>query len=137
MNRNGNPESLVPQDGNLHAVKSGVYSDRVLSDRIEERRAQLRALPWMREVDEIAIGEASRLLARIEAVDADLDERGHFGRNGARSLLEHRARLTRELRAWLKDLGALPSERASWASKLGNGLTFSERVERRMRGEAS
>jgi hypothetical protein len=38
------------------------------------------------------------IVARLEAIDADLDERGHFGRNGARSLREHEARLERELR---------------------------------------
>jgi hypothetical protein len=33
-------------------------------------------------------------------------------------LLQHRARLSRELRAWLAALGALPSARADWTAKL-------------------
>jgi hypothetical protein len=37
-------------------------------------------------------------ISRLEAIDKDLDQRGHFGRGGARSLLEHKARLGKELR---------------------------------------
>jgi hypothetical protein len=131
LNPKGHHKSLIPaQPGNRNAVKRGVFSEQTLASQIEEHRATLRGLPWMQPVDDIAIGEVGKLLARIDAVDGDLAERGHFGRNGARTLLEHRARLSRELRAWLKDLGALPSERASWSAKLGGGLAAA--IQRRL-----
>jgi hypothetical protein len=123
MNSRGNQNSLIPaKPGNTNAVKSGVFSAQALESEIEAYRQTLRELPWMQKVDEIAIDEVANLLARIDAVDLDIAERGHFGRNGARSLLEHRVRLSRELRAWLRDLGALPSERASWSARLSGGL---------------
>jgi hypothetical protein len=118
-NPNGHAATLVaPERGNVRAVRHGVYSERVLAPRIEEYRDELLALPHVAPVDRVAVDECARLLARIEAVDRDLDERGHFGKNGARALLEHRARLSRELRAWLAALGALPSARADWTAKL-------------------
>lgn len=122
MNSNVHPKTLQPfTPGNLSAARHGLWSNRVLAPRIEAYRERLLALPHVAEVDEAAVDEIARLLARIEAVDADLDERGHFGKSGARALLEHRARLSRELRAWLGALGALPSARADWTAKLTRG----------------
>ncbi len=87
------------------------------------------ALPHVVAIDEVAAAEIGTLVARIEAVDRDLDERGHFGRNGARSLLDHRARLTRELRAWLQQLGATPRARFEWARLLARP-TLADEIQR-------
>jgi len=127
MRTSNGTANLIPAEvGNVRAVKHGIWSERVLAPRIEAYRERLLALPHIAEVDEAAVDECSRLLARIEAVDADIDERGHFGKRGARSLLEHRARLSRELRAWLGALGALPSARADWTAKLTRGSLNNE-----------
>jgi hypothetical protein len=100
-------------------VKHGAWSDRALAPEIEAEREALLALPWMREPDALLVDEAARLRARIAAVDRDLDERGHFGRNGARSLLDVRVKLSGALLRVLAQLGATPSERAKWANRLG------------------
>jgi hypothetical protein len=126
-----NKNLVASHPGNINGARHGLYSDRVLAPRIEEYRTQLLALPHVAAVDAAAIDEAARLLARIEAVDADLDARGHFGKGGARSLLDHRARLSRELRAWLGALGALPSARADWVAKLTRG-SLSDEIRARL-----
>ena len=132
-NPNGTPENLVAaHPANVSRVVHGLFSegDRVLAPRIEAYREELLALPHVAPVDAVAVDECARLLARIEAVDRDLDERGHFGKRGARTLLDHRARLSRELRAWLAALGALPSARADWVT---TRLTRRADIEARLR----
>jgi hypothetical protein len=89
------------------------------------------ALPHVVAMDQVAADEIGMITARIEAIDRDLDERGHFGRNGARSLLDHRARLTRELRAWVREFGASPLSRATWAKTLADGGLAGEIARRR------
>jgi len=130
MNQDGHPRTLQPfESGNLAAVKHGLWSDRYLADEIETERERLLELPWVGQVDELLIDEVARTRARIAAVDRDLDERGHFGRSGARSLLDHRARLGGHLLRCLDALGATPAARSKWAAR----LSFSERVERELR----
>ena len=93
-NPNGTPENLVAaHPANVSRVVHGLFSegDRVLASQIEAYRVELLALPHVAPVDAVAVDECARLLARIEAVDRDLDERGHFGKGGARTLLDHRA----------------------------------------------
>jgi hypothetical protein len=133
VNRNGNAEALQPfEPGNLAAVKHGAWSERYLSDEIERERAALEALPWVKEPDALLIDEVARLRARIAAVDRDLDERGHFGKSGARSLLDVRTKLNGALVRSLQALGATPQERAKWATRLAQ-RPFAERVEQAMR----
>ena len=133
MNANGTPSSLVPAEpGNLRAARHGLYSDRVIADEIEAERDALLALPWVKEPDALLVDEVARLRARIAAVDADIDKRGHFGKSGARSLLDHRTKLNGALLRTLAALGATPSERAKWAQRLAQ-RPFSERVEEAMR----
>ena len=118
-NPEGYPATLEHARGNTRAVKPGVYSTRMLAPRAQEVAAQLMELPHVVTIDEMAATEIGILVARIEAIDRDLDERGHFGRNGARSLLDHRARLTRELRSWLQQFGATPRARFEWGAVPG------------------
>jgi hypothetical protein len=119
MNESGHRETLAPfKSGNVAALKHGAFSDRALVEAIEAERTSLLNLPWMTDVDSVLIDEVARLRARIAAVDRDLDERGHFGRNGARSLLEHRARLNNALPRCLAALGATPEARSKRAGRL-------------------
>lgn len=87
-------------------------------------------LPHALPLDRPAAQEIGMLLARIEAVDRDLDERGHFGKNGARSLLDHRARLSRELRNWLREFGATPKARYDFAARMASGSVGEEIAKR-------
>jgi hypothetical protein len=119
-NPNGHQGTLQPfEPDNLAAARHGLWSDRFISDEIERERESLLALPWVKEPDALLVDEVARLRARIAAVDHDLDERGHFGRNGARTLLDHRTRLNGALLRTLSALGATPAERSKWAARLG------------------
>lgn len=135
MNERGHPLTLEHTRGNLRALKSGAFSARTLAPRAAEVAAQLMELPHAIAIDEVAAAEIGMIVARIEAVDRDLDERGHFGRNGARSLLDHRARLTRELRSWMREFGGTPLSRATWAKTLADGGLAGE-IARRRNGDA-
>ena len=54
-------------------------------------------LPHVAGVDVIAAEEIGSILAQLEAIDRDLEERGRVRRGDARkSLLEHKAWLSRE-----------------------------------------
>jgi hypothetical protein len=89
-------------------------------------------LPHTQPLDRLAAEEIASLCVRLERIDSDLDERGHFGRSGARSLLEHKARLGRELRAWLREFGGTPRARWEFAQQL-SGETIGEAIARRLR----
>ena len=128
----GHPQTLQRRHpGNMNAVKHGAYSSRALAPRAREIAAALMELPHAVPIDVVAAEEIGTLVARLEAIDRDLDERGHFGRGGARVLLDHKARLTRELRAWLKEFGGSPKARAEWARTLGAGTLADEIARRR------
>ena len=100
----GHKETLVASHhGNVNAVRHGVHSrtGRVLAPRAAELADALMSLRHVVELDRVAADEVGSIVSRLEAIDADLNERGHFGRGGARSLLDHKARLSKELRQWL------------------------------------
>jgi hypothetical protein len=84
----------------------------------------------VRPLDALAADEIGSIVARLEAIDRDLDQRGQVGRSGARSLLEHRVRLSRELRAWLRDFGGTPRSRADFANRLASSDALSAALER-------
>ena len=104
--------------GNTNAVRHGVYSGRVLAPRAEEIRDALMTLPHAQPLDILAAEEIGSIIAALEAVDRDLRERGP-GRT--KSLLEHKARLGRELRAWLREFGGTARSRAEFARELAEG----------------
>lgn len=115
---------------NLNAVRHGVYSSRVLAPRAREVADQLMCLPHVRPLDALAADEIGSIVARIEAIDLDLDDRGQVGRNGAKSLLEHRVRLSRELRSWLREFGGTPKARADFANRLASSESMAEAITR-------
>src|SRR5437868_9365261 len=114
---------------NLNAVRHGVYSSRVLAPRAREIAAGLMGLPHVRPLDALAADEIGSIVARLEAIDLELDERG-VGRSGARSLLEHRVRLSRELRAWLKEFGGTPKSRWDFADRLASSESMADAISR-------
>lgn len=98
MNRRGNPETLVAtHEGNLNALKSGVQSPRL----IQMRAAAIKLGLEERNLDQagqVVLSEVCRLMALVEAIDRDLDERGLTDRNGKeRYLLQRRERYSRTL----------------------------------------
>jgi hypothetical protein len=144
MNKHGHRKTLqARQPGNTNAVRSGVFSPRVLSPRAEEISRALMAASHTVPLDQIAAEEIGSLVATLEAIDQDLSERGLTDRHGnARSLLEYRARLSGRLERWLSQFGATPASRAAWVETVarGEGLAAAVRREleegRRLRGAA-
>ena len=92
------------------------------------------SLPHVRPLDALAADEIGSIVARLESIDLDLDERGPAGRNGAKSLLEHRVRLSRELRAWLREFGGTPKARADFANRLATSESMAEALTRLRKG---
>jgi hypothetical protein len=118
----GHPQTLVAaHPGNQNGLRHGVYSGRALAPRGAELADDLMRLPHTMPMDRVAAEEIASIVSRLEAIDSDLDERGHFGRGGARSLLEHKARLGKELRMWLAQFGGTPKARAEFAKDLAAG----------------
>ena len=123
MNTKGTKANLVgPHPGNRNAVKSGVYSPRTLAPRAREIADALMGAPHTVALDVIAAEEIGALVAVLEAIDGDLGKRGIVDADGnARSMLDHRARISRQLQRWLGDFGATPASRASWAETVARG----------------
>src|SRR5712692_8973389 len=104
MNLRGNPESLVASHpGNANAVKHGVHSPRLIQARAAEIAAELTQAFEFSPTERLAVHEAARCIAILEAIDRDLDERGLVDKAGKpRYLLNHRSRTSRQLAQWLE-----------------------------------
>jgi hypothetical protein len=109
MNRRGHPQTLVASHpGNLNAVKTGVYSDRLIRSRAAEIEADLTTLVEPSPSQRVAIREVSRSMALLEAIDDELDRGGLVDRRGnARNVLELRSRVSRQLERWLDKLDVI------------------------------
>ena len=101
-NKNGNPGSLVAaQPGNTNAAKYGVYSPRLAAPRAAEIVAEFTQRFEFSANEQIALGGFARAAAILERIDLDLMERGIVDKRGeARSLLNHRARVERQVEHW-------------------------------------
>ncbi len=108
MNKRGNPENLVPaHPRNLNAAKQGVHSQRLIQARAAEIAAELTQSFAFSAPELLAAHETARCIAILEAIDRDLDERGLVNRAGEpRYLLNHRARVSRQLEQWLAKVSA-------------------------------
>ena len=108
MNRRGNPETLVASHpGNQNAVKHGVHSSRLIQARAADIAAELTQSCQFTVAERLAVHEAARCIAILEAIDRDLDDRGLVDDEGTpRYLLNHRARISRQLEQWLQKISA-------------------------------
>jgi hypothetical protein len=108
MNKRGNPQNLVPaHPRNLNAVKQGVHSPRLIQARAAEIASELTQSFAFSPPERLAVHEAARCIAILEAIDRDLDERGLVDKAGEpRYLLNHRARASRQLEQWLAKISA-------------------------------
>lgn len=128
----GHPPTLRHDPGNTVAVQHGVYasSNRVLAPRAREIADALMAAPHTVALDTLAAEEIGALLARIEALDAALEDRKP-GSKGTATLLDLRLRASARLERWLREFGATPAARADWAAQLGRGGLAAEIARRR------
>ena len=103
MNKHGNPSNLIPaHPGNLNAAKHGIHSPRLIQARAAEIADELTQSYTFSPPERLAVHEAARCIAILEAIDRDLDERGLVDKAGEpRYLLNHRARVSRQLEQWL------------------------------------
>src|SRR6266516_1952118 len=101
MNTHGNPRTctlVASHPGNTNAIKNGVYSSRSIEPRAAEIAGSLTESFEFSVVQHIAVEQAARSMAILEAIDRDLDERGLVDKRGeARSLLNYRSRISRQL----------------------------------------
>jgi hypothetical protein len=129
-NPNGNPASLpLAEPGNERALKHGAYSGRRLAERAAEVRDALMELPHAQPLDVLAAEEIGSVIAALEAIDRDLEARGP---GATKTLLEHKARLGRELRAWLREFGGLPRSRYEWARELAGESGLGAEIRKRL-----
>lgn len=103
VNKNGNPGTLVSaHPGNTNAARHGAYSPRLIEPRASEIEEELTRAFEFTATQRVAVHEVARCMAILDAIDRDLDERGLVDRSGeSRSILNHRARISRELDRWL------------------------------------
>jgi hypothetical protein len=108
MNTRGNPESLVASHpGNQNALKHGVHSSRLIQARAAEIATELTQAFEFSPAERLAVQEAARCIAILEAIDRDFDERGLVDDEGTpRYLLNHRSRISRQLEQWLQTISA-------------------------------
>ncbi len=106
MNKNGNPGTLVASHPeNTNAMKHGVYSERRIQSRAAQIATDLIESFEFSVAQRLAVGEVARLTAILEAIDRELDEAGLTNKRGeTHSLLNYRARISRQLHRWLSDL---------------------------------
>lgn len=106
MNKNGHPSTLVSSHpGNTNAMKHGVYSERRIQPRAAEIFAEFVQAFEFSVAQRLAVWEVARSTALIEAIDHELDERGLTNKRGeAHSLLNYRARISRQLLRWLSEI---------------------------------
>jgi hypothetical protein len=92
MNKRGNPETLVSaHPGNMNAVRHGAHSPRLIQARTAEIAAELTQSFAFSPTQRLAVHEATRCMAILEAINRDLDERGLEDKRGRpRYLLNHR-----------------------------------------------
>jgi hypothetical protein len=115
MNKRGNPKSLVASHpGNLSAVKQGVHSPRLIQERAAEIANELSQAFEFSPAERLAVHEAARCIAILEAIDRDLDQRGLVDTEGKpRYLLNHRSRTSRQLEHWLEKVSAAIERQAT------------------------
>jgi hypothetical protein len=133
MNKHGNPKTLVASHpGNLNAVKQGVHSPRLIQARAAEIATELTQAFEFSPVERLAVHEAARCIAILEAIDRDLDQRGLVDKEGQpRYLLNHRSRTSRQLEHWLEKVSAATAREAtSERASRGDFLDYVRALQR-------
>jgi hypothetical protein len=115
VNTGGNPGTLVASHpGNVNAVKQGVHSPRLIQARAAEIASELTHNFEFSPAERLAVHEAARCIAILEAIDRDLDQRGLVDKEGKpRYLLNHRSRTSRQLEHWLEKVSAAMERKAA------------------------
>jgi hypothetical protein len=141
MNNDGTSANLVAaHPGNRNAVRSGIFSrtGRVLAPRAREIADELMTAPHVSTLDATGAEEIGALIALIEAMDADIAERGLTRRGDARALVKLRLQASRRLQDWLAAYGMTPRSRAEFLREhLAGRSLIADLNRRRADAEAS
>jgi len=89
---------VASHPGNFSAVKSGVYSRRLMNARAEEIIRELDLPANLDAAGKLAAREAANLTARIEAIEGELNKNGMSNRKGEdRTLVQRRDSFSKRL----------------------------------------
>ena len=87
---------------------------RLIQARAAEIASELTESFEFSPAERLAVHEAARCIAILEAIDRDLDQRGLVDREGQpRYLLNHRSRTSRQLEHWLEKVQAAIERKAT------------------------
>jgi hypothetical protein len=113
VNKQGHPATLVASHpGNQNAVRHGVYSQRLIEPRAAEIEAELRESHDFSATDGLVLEQVARFKATLEAIVADVDQRGLVNRKGkAHPLLSYQLRVSRLLESAVATISAAIEER--------------------------
>jgi hypothetical protein len=132
VNTSGTPANLVPATtGNTNAVRHGVYSPRSLEPRAQEVTEAIMSAAHTIGIDEVGAQEIGRLVALVEAIDADIAENGLTRKGDARTIVKLRLQASRRLQEWLSAYGMTPKGRAEFVQSLARGKLVAEIARRR------
>jgi hypothetical protein len=121
----------------VNAAKQGVHSPRLIQARAAEIATELTQSFEFSPAERLAVHEAARCIAILEAIDRDLDQRGLVDKEGKpRYLLNHRSRTSRQLEHWLEKVSAAmerkaASEQAPSRADLPDYVRALQRIKRR------
>jgi hypothetical protein len=110
---------------NTNALRHGLYSPRLLDERAREIVDALQSLDHVTALDVFALEELASCIAALETIDGELARSPKAA--ARKTLLERKTSLSRELRAWLREVGATPRSRWEFARALA-APTFSDLV---------
>lgn len=99
MNSRGNPLTLVAsQPDNTNSLKSGLYSQRIRSQREQALLEDLRLSPVEEVLGEVLVQELASLIVLAELLDNDLAQHGVSNRRGeARRQVGQRLRVSKQI----------------------------------------
>jgi hypothetical protein len=129
MNAAGHPETLVASHpGNSNRLVHGLYSARRnLPPEAVELADRLMETAGLEQGDRAMAEEAAALQVLVDRLDGVLLAPGSISRK-PRTLLDHRARLSRQLVAALRELGLTPRVRAEYAARMGSPVSLAEEL---------
>jgi hypothetical protein len=91
----------------------------------------LQTLDHVTPLDVFALEELASVIAALEVIDSELRKNPKAA--ARKTLLERKTSLSRELRAWLREVGATPKARWDFAAGLAHSAKFAEMIERATR----
>lgn len=130
------PPPKPAEEGNLRAVKHAGYSEIVLAPLVEEMKKEIlqlmagEGLAHIKPVDQIAVGNLARCLARLAKFDAYLEEKGEvMEKDKINPVLKCYFTALESARRHCEALGLTPVSRARLGISLGQQWDFAKAMQ--------